>query len=316
MHQRVLITGSSGLVGSALAPALTTHGADVRLFDLAATGAAAGDVRDRARVIEAVDGCDGIVHLAAISRVIWGEQQPDLCWETNVGGLRNVLETAAASPRKPWVIFASSREVYGQPETLPVREDCPVRPVNIYGRSKVEGEALIEAARRDGLRACTIRLSNVFGSTHDHADRVVPAFARAATCGDTLRVDGADHTFDFTTIDDVIAGITTLAALVSETDKHAPPPIHFVSGVPTTLLELAQLAIRLAGSSSTIRHAPPRDFDVARFYGDFSRAKALLGWRPELSLEDGLARLIRAHRTAQAAPDVWEPLHDTLEATP
>ena len=295
MHQHILITGSSGLIGSALAPVLASRGAHVHRFDLAAADEAWGDVRDPIRVREAVEGCDGIIHLAAISRVIWGEQQPERCWETNVGGLRNVLMSAAASSRKPWVVFASSREVYGQPDQLPAREDCPVRPVNLYGRSKVEGEALVEAARRDGMRACTIRLSNVFGSVHDHADRVVPAFARAAAQGDPLRVDGAEHTFDFTHIDDVATGIATLASSLAG-GEEAPPPIHFVSGVPTTLLELATLAIRLAGSTSTVRHAPPRDFDVARFYGSPARARQLLGWAPGVSLERGLERLIRDFR--------------------
>ena len=293
MNQRILITGSSGLVGSALAPVLEQLGADVRLLDLVAVGDAQGDVRDLDRIHSVVDGCDGVIHLAAVSRVIWGEHQPDLCWATNVGGLRNVLQSAAASSQRPWVIFASSREIYGQPKELPVSEDFPARPVNIYGRSKVEGEELVAAARRDGVRACTIRLSNVFGSVHDHVDRVVPAFARAAALGDELRVDGADHTFDFTYIDDVVTGIASLARLLGD-GGAAPPPIHFVSGVPTTLLELANLAIRLAGSASNIRHAPPRDFDVARFYGSYERAQQLLDWAPTVPLEVGLARLIDA----------------------
>lgn len=300
MNQRILITGSSGLIGSALAPALTSRGARVRLFDLAAVGEARGDVRDPACVREAVEGCDGIVHLAAISRVVWGERQPELCRATNVDGLRNVLESASRSARKPWVIFASSREVYGQPDVLPVREDCPVRPVNVYGRSKAAGEALVDAARRDGVRACTVRLSNVFGAVDDHADRVVPAFARAAACGEALRVDGAQHTFDFTHTSDVASGLTTLAALLSD-GGQAPPPIQLVSGVPTTLLELAYLAIRLAGSTSTVRLAPPRDFDVERFCGSPARAQQLLGWATTISLEAGLAQLIDDFRGVTGA---------------
>ena len=295
MPQRILITGSKGLIGTELTDLLVHQGADVRSIDIAAEGDDQGDVRDPERVRSAIGGCHGIVHLAAVSRVILGEKHPELCWDTNVHGLKNVLHVAAASRRRPWVIFASSREVYGQPEALPAHEDCPVRPVNIYGRSKVEGEALVEAARRDGLRACTVRLSNVFGSIHDHADRVVPAFARAAACGDTLRIDGADHTFDFTYLDDVAAGIATLTALLADSGQ-TPPPIHFVSGVPTTLLELANLSIQLANSSSIVRHAPPRNFDVARFYGCADRAREILGWSPSVPLEVGLERLIDAFR--------------------
>lgn len=305
MSQRVLITGACGLIGAGLRGPLGSQSVELRLLDIAAHGEAEGDVRDRARVHEALAGCDGVIHLAAVSRVIWGERHPARCRATNVGGLRNVLEATASSPRKPWVIFASSREIYGQPCSLPATEDSPTRPMNVYGHSKAEGEALVEAARRDGVRACTVRLSNVFGSTHDHADRVVPAFARAAAQGAPLRVDGADNTFDFTHVTDVAAGLTALTALLAD-GGAPPPPIHFVSGTPTTLLELAELAVRLARSSSIIRHAPPRDFDVARFFGCGARARQLLGWSPEVPLEVGLQSLIDAFRAERGAPQGTE----------
>jgi len=201
--------------------------------------------------------------------------------------------------------FSSSREVYGQPELLPATEDAPLRPVNVYGRSKVEGELLVAEAQRAGLRACTIRLSNVFGSTSDHADRVVPAFARAAALGAELRVDGLGHTFDFTHIDDVTRGIVALIGLLAA-GGSPPAPIHFVSGRPTTLEELANLAVGLGQAGSSIRPAAPRNFDVARFFGDPSRAKALLGWRPLVRLEDGLARLVQGFRDAHRGAEPQE----------
>ncbi len=300
MNQRILVTGSSGLIGTAIAAALERRGATIERFDLCETGRQFGDVRDPARVRAAMDGCDGVIHLAAVSRVVTGEREPALCEATNVDGVRNVLQAAALSARRPWVVSASSREVYGQQERLPVAEDCLVRPMNVYGRSKVAGEELVSAARHDGVRACTVRFSNVFGTTADHVDRVVPAFARGAAMGEVLRVDGADHTFDFTHIQDVSRGLVTLTELLDGT-APAPPPIHFVSGHATTLGELATMAIRLAGTDATVRHAPPRNFDVERFVGDGSRAATLLGWRPEIPLEAGLSDLIHAFRDAQAA---------------
>jgi nucleoside-diphosphate-sugar epimerase len=295
MSRQILITGSSGLVGTSLATALAARGVDVRHFDVRAGGAAFGDVRNRDRVQKAILGCDGVIHLAAVSRVVWGERDPELCWSTNVDGLRNILQSAAVAPRRPWVVFASSREVYGQPDLLPANEDSLIRPVNVYGRSKVEGEGLVEAARRCGIRACTIRLSNVFGTASDHPDRVVPAFTCAAASGMELRIDGAENTFDFTHIDDVTRGLVAIAELL-EDGGAAPHPIHFVSGRPTTLGELAEMAIRIAATCATIRHAPARDFDVGRFFGDPRRAESLLGWRPQVTLEKGVSRLISAFR--------------------
>ncbi len=290
MSGHILITGSEGLVGSALRAFLEARGRDVAGLDLLATGSENGDIRDPGRVRNAVAGCRGVVHLAAVSRVQWGERAPDDCFTVNAGGLRNVLEAAGSEADKPWVLFASSREVYGQARRLPATEETPLRPVNAYGRSKVEGERLVREAGRCGLRAATLRLSNVYGSVRDHPDRVVPAFARAAVNGRTIRMDGAECTFDFTHIDDTVQGFATLIGRL-EADC-APPPIHLVTGVPTALRELAALAMELAGRTAPLMEALPRPFDAARFSGDPSRAKEMLGWEPRVALRDGLAQIV------------------------
>lgn len=291
MNLRILVTGSEGLVGTALRAALAARGAQVVGMDLAAIGDENGDVRDASRVRRAVSGCDGIVHLAAVSRVIWGERDPERCWTTNVGGLRHVVAAAQAEAQRPWLVFASSREVYGRPDVLPATEDTPLRPINVYGRSKVEGERIVQAARHGGLRAAIVRLSNVYGSARDHSDRVVPAFARAALRGSALHVEGAGHTFDFTHIDDTVRGLVALIDLLAS-DRAAPPPIHLLTGRATCLGELASLAVRLAGGGASIRHAPPRSFDVSHFHGSPARAQSVLGWASRVRLRDGLRRLI------------------------
>ena len=262
-------------------------------------------MRDAQRVRQAVAGRHGIVHLAAVSRVLWGERDPETCREVNLGGLRNVLAAAGSRKRRPWIVFASSREVYGQPGRLPVAEDAPLRPINLYGRTKAEGERLVMAARDDGLRTAVVRLSNVYGSTRDHADRVVPAFARNAVMGATLRVEGADHAFDFTYIDDAVRGIASLIRVLAG-GEAPPPPIHLLTGRSLTLGDLAALAVELAGTGAPIAQAPPRSFDVSRFCGDPSRARRLLGWTPRVVLSQGLAWLIRDFRTELGAPERQE----------
>lgn len=294
---RILVTGSAGLVGSGLIPALSSL-AEVRGFDHRAAGADYGEMLHPQEVEAAVDGVDGVVHLAAVSRVIWGEQDPDLCRQTNVGALRTILKAASASARRPWLIFASSREVYGQQDTFPVHEDAELRPCNVYGFTKVDGEALVAKAAAEGLRACTVRLSNVYGSTKDHPDRVIPAFARGAARGAALRVDGLAHTFDPTHIADVSRGLEALIRLLADGGRP-PPPIHFVGGQPVTLGEVAALAVRLAGAGS-FHEAPPRNYDVALFYGTRQRAKAILGWEPQVDLATGLHGLMQAYRDADA----------------
>lgn len=295
MKPRILITGSSGLVGNALKSALKARRFEVIGLDIQATGSDSGDVRDIDHVCKAVEHCDGVVHLAAVSRVLWGERDPELCLATNVGGLRNIIDAIHSQKKSPWLIFASSREVYGQPETLPVSEDAQLRPLNVYGHSKVTGEQLIDSARCMGLRASTVRLSNVYGNTDDHADRVIPAFARGAVIGQPLRVDGAENTFDFTHIDDTTRGLVALVEHMMG-GGDTLPPIHFLTGRPTSLQQLAEMAIDIADTGSEIRHAPARTYDVARFYGDPTRAHDLLGWSPQVTLHEGLIRLINDFR--------------------
>jgi UDP-glucose 4-epimerase len=297
MTKRILITGSCGLVGRAMSRALAREGYLVRGFDpVAPTTFDRGDVRDAHGIRAALEGIDGVLHLGAVSRVVWGQRDPEHCHATNVEGTRNVLAAAATASSRPWVVVASSREVYGQASSLPVTEDAPRQPMNVYARSKLAAEEIAQAAARDGVRVAVVRLSNVYGCALDHRDRVVPAFTRAAADGTTIRVEGADRLYDFTHIDDVARGLTSLVHLLDA--SMSPPPIHFVSGTGTTLGELAGLVSDIANTRCDITPAPPRDYDVARFVGDPARAEELLGWRAAVPLRDGLARLISSFREA------------------
>jgi len=290
---RIGITGSRGLIGAALRSVLVGRGVEVVGFDLRATAAERGDVRDSNAVERLARACDLLVHLAAVSRVVWGEKDPALCRATNVDGTRNVLLAALRCSPAPPVIVASSREVYGQASRFPVAEDAPMRPINVYGHTKAAAEMAVEDARRDGLRVLTLRFSNVYGSVDDHPDRVAVAFARAAACGGSLRVDGAGHTFDFCHLDDCVAGIVRAIDLLCS-DAPPPGPIQLVTGRPTTLGELASLAVDAGGGRASIRPGPERDYDVAHFVGSPNRARRVLGWQAHVAVEQGLARLVKA----------------------
>ena len=291
--KKILITGSSGLVGTALVQAFRASGFVVVGLDLRGLGEEYGDVLDEQRVRAAMHGVDLVIHCAAISRVITGEQERWLCFNTNVKGTFNVFEVARVL-HVP-VLYLSSREVYGNPSRLPVTEDFPIQPINTYGMTKQIGENLVKSLLMEGCRVAIVRLSNVYGSVYDYEDRVVPAFVRAAILGRPLRVDGPEHTFDFTHVDDVVTGIMAIAELLMS-DAPVPPTIHLLTGRPTTLQQLAELAIHTTRSNSPIIHAEPRNYDVAKFYGDPALAKAVLGWRAQISIEEGVKRLINDFR--------------------
>lgn len=284
----ILITGSSGLIGSALGKELSKRGYSVKGLDIRGKGEGNGDIRNFKTIQNAVKGCSGVIHLAAVSRVIDGERNPELCWDVNVNGITNVINSILQQEVKPWLIFSSSREVYGNVLELPVKELQHTNPINIYGESKVQSEVLVEkAVKNEGLQASILRFSNVFGGLNDYNDRVIPAFVRAALQGDRLRVDGDDNTFDFTYLKDVLDGISLTVDFLNDS-KESLPPLHFVTGRPTTLRQLAEMVIEITSSSSKILKAPPRDYDVAKFYGCVDKAIEVLGWQHKTSIEKGL----------------------------
>ena len=294
MKQKVLVTGSEGLIGSSLCVVLEASGYVVRRFDIRGEGEAFGDICDRGVLMSAMDDCSGVIHLAAVSRVVWGEKDPQKCTETNVSGTANVISCAHACAhacaQAPWLVFGSSREVYGQSDQLPVTERSKLQPMNHYARTKVAAEQLVSKAKQAGLVSSILRFSTVYGSVHDHHDRLVPAFCRAAIAGSNLRIDGKNNSLDITHVDDVCAAIVKVVEVLAS--GRALPPMHFTSGSPTRLLSLAKLIIGLSLSESDVDFEPPRSFDVANFLGDSNLARREVGWEAKTPLKVGLEKLI------------------------
>ncbi|NGX51527.1 MAG: hypothetical protein K1060chlam2_01396, partial [Chlamydiae bacterium] len=195
----------------------------------------------------------------------------------------------------PWVLYASSREVYGQQKQLPVKETAPLLPVNIYGESKIAAEQAVQAAAKKKLKSSIVRFSNVFGSVHDHHDRVIPAFCAAAANGSDIRVDGKENLFDFTYIDDVIQGILSLLYVLIRA-REALPPIHLTTGQAVSLGQVASIAQNVSFHKIQVKEALSRTYDVARFSGDPSRAKKLLNWQACVDVHEGMNRLINQFR--------------------
>jgi nucleoside-diphosphate-sugar epimerase len=289
----ILVTGHLGLVGRYLLPLLHLKGYEVKGFDLAD---GSGDIVSESLLEKAMLDCHGIVHLAAVSRVVWGQKDPDKCWEINALSSERILKLAARSGLKPWVLVTSSREVYGESSQLPVTEDMPLLPVNIYGRSKLHMETATLNARSSGINTAIARLANVYGCTEDHSDRVLPAFCKNAVKGDALRVDGFEHLFDFTHIDDTVVGLSKIIELLICGERNLPV-VHLLPGIGTTLQQAAQWAIDSANSQSVIVEAASRSYDVAKFIGNPSRAKSLLNWEAKISPRQGISMLVNDFKT-------------------
>lgn len=264
-----------------------------------------GDIRDYATVRKAVHGKDAVIHLAAVSRVAWGQQDPFNCWLTNQIGTVNVLEACRKSNSRPFVLEASSREVYGEPLYLPVDEAHPKRPKSIYGLTKLSAERACESYSApvglDGaVRHVIMRFSNVYGSERDLPERVIPKFISKALRGDEIMLYGGDQILDFTFIEDTVSGIMkTYNACVNGGESVFGEDFHFVTGRGLSVAELARMIIDIVGSRSRIVQGDANSFDVRKFVGDPKKARMILGYQPKIRLEDGLKRL-----TERIAPTI------------
>jgi len=301
---KILVTGSNGLVGRELVRRLRDDGHHVEGFDLfPPANEPARDIRDVEALRGAIAGCDGVYHLAAVSRVGWGEADPDACAQVNVDATALLVAEMAAAGA-PWLVFASSREVYGDPDVALVQESAPIAPVNAYGRSKADAEKVVDAARAHGLRASIVRLSNVYGTVNDHPDRAVPALLWRALHGLQIELTGAATYFDFVHVDDSVEGLVRAGDRLAK-GSAAVPTVHLATGVATSLETLAKAVIKLCGSPSAVRLVPARTFDVSGFCGDPTQAGHVLDWRAKVTLDEGLARLrvaMIAHGSALTVP--------------
>jgi UDP-glucose 4-epimerase len=306
--ERVLITGGAGLIGSHIADAVVAVGAsEVVVLDdfsrgrrenLAAASASGrvriveGDVRDRTDVARAMDGVGVVFHQAAI-RITQCAENPRLANEVLVDGTFNVLEAAVAA-RARKVVAASTASVYGLAEMFPTDErHHPYANRTLYGAAKLFNEGLLRSFNdMYGLAYVALRYFNVYGPRMDVFGAYTEVLIRWMEAIDagrppTIFGDGSD-TMDFVHVHDV-ARANLLAASSTATDAV----FNVGSGVETSLNTLADTLLAVMGSPLRPQHAPPRKVNaVSRRLASIDAAQARLGYRPEISLEDGLRSLV------------------------
>jgi UDP-glucose 4-epimerase len=291
-HSSILITGSSGTVGTALANSLLGRGYDVtgvdskrnRWIERVDERTRTLDLADQGSMDELPRSTDLIVHLAANARVHKLVQNPELA-KQNFDITFNVLEYAREVGAD--VIFSSSREVYGNNgkiihnETDTYVDECE----SPYTASKIGGEALVKSySNCYDLETSIVRLSNVYGR-YDASNRVVPLFIAQAHRGEGLVVYGDDKLLDFTHIDDCVTG---LVKLIEQFSKCSDTTFNIASGRGTSLLEVAEIVVEELDADVPINVEPNRTGEVSRFVADISKSQNLLGYSPEYSIADGL----------------------------
>lgn len=298
-HQRtVLVTGGAGFIGSNLVDALIGSGLRVRVIDNFSTGNRAqlnpdaelveADIRDFDSIRPAFAGVDCVFHVAALPRVPLSIEKPVETHMVNVVGTLNVL-MAARSQGVRRVVYSGSSSAYGDQRQLPLREDMCPNPLNPYALQKLTAEQYARMFHKFyGLETLTLRYFNVFGprmATEGAYVTVISVFLRARREGKELTIQGdGEQTRDFTHVSDVVrANILAMDCAVA--DGRA---INIGQGHNVSVNRIADM---IGGPKV---YLPPRPGDARHTLADFSEAQRILGWRPEVTTEDGLQWLIEA----------------------
>ena len=283
-NHSVLVTGSEGLIGKELSKKLEEKKINVVGYDIKN----GQDILDQESLEKIICDIDGVIHLAAISRVVAGYKDPYAAVVTNVIGTTNILDLIRRKNPSCWMIFGSSREVYGESQRV-IKESDPQKPVNVYGASKSAGEYLTLCYGNNyNLRTFVVRFSNVFGGLNDHPDRVIPRFFNQALANEDITVYGGNQIFDFVHLSDAVEGLIKLIQKIINNDKLEYRTLHFITGKSLSLIELSNKIIKLTNSKSCVKYLPRRDFDVDTFVGDPSVTMNVLGWQPKISIDEGL----------------------------
>jgi UDP-glucose 4-epimerase len=316
---RVLVTGGAGAIGSNLTDELVLAGAaDIVVLDNLVRGrreslqwaeangnveVIEGDIRDRELVRELMEGVDVLFHQAAI-RITQCAEEPRLALEVLVDGTYNVFE-AAIDARVRKVVAASSASVYGLAEQFPTTEKHhPYANDTLYGAAKAFNEGLLRSFHSmSGLDYVALRYFNVYGprmDVHGLYTEVLVRWMERITAGTPPLILGdGSQTMDFVYIGDV-ARANLLAAGADVTDAV----FNVASGTETSLLELAEMLLRVMDSDLGVEHGPERSVNkVSRRLADTGLARDGIGFEAEVDLEEGLAQLVawwRAERDGAA----------------
>ncbi|MHB8375763.1 MAG: SDR family NAD(P)-dependent oxidoreductase [Dehalococcoidia bacterium] len=304
----VVVTGAGGFIGSHVVERLIAEGAHVRamlrytsrgghgwlesLTDdaLARTEIILGDVRDFDAVREVMRGAAAIFHLAALIGIPYSYEHPQEVIDTNIIGTTNVLIAAKELGGIERVVLTSTSEVYGSAVRVPMDEQHPLQAQSPYSATKIAADALgVSFHRSFGLPVTIVRPFNAYGPRQS-ARAVIPTIISQALAATTLRLGALDTTRDFTFVADTARGFVAVAAA----DAAIGEVVNLGSGTEVSIREIVAKVGRIVGRELPVegdeQRLRPAKSEVSRLHSDSSRALSLAGWRPEVPLDEGLAR--------------------------
>ena len=294
-----IVTGGAGFIGSHLTKYLIKKGHNVSVIDSLRRGNLDNlkeikdkidfqeiDILDYDKMKNVAKNVDGIFHQAALGSVPQSFKEPEEYHRVNAIGTENVLKLAKEFGFK--VVYASSSSVYGNQEKFPVKEDAEKKPLNPYGKSKLESEQFAKKYADMGVKVIGLRYFNVFGiGQNPNYAGVIPNFIeRLVQHKPPIIFGNGNQLRNYTFVDDVVE-----ANMLAFENKTEHAFINIATGVMTSVKELAELMIRLSGLSLEPIYEKAREGDIEKSQADTSLAKDLIKWVPKITLKEGLEKI-------------------------
>lgn len=313
--KRILITGGLGFIGSNLARQLADGGADVLLVDSlipeyggnlfnidgleGRVRVNISDVRDEHSLKYLVQGQDFIFNLAGQTSHLDSMEHPRADLDINCAAQLAILEACRRHSPQVKVVYASTRQIYGKPDYLPVDERHALNPVDVNGINKMAGEFYHRVFNNVyGLRTCVLRLTNTIGPrmrVRDARQTFVGIWMRRLIEGQPIEVWGGAQLRDFTYVDDAVE-----ALLLSAARDDANGEVFNLGGDGVvSLKDLAALLVEINGGGEYVVREFPADrqrIDIGDYYSDFGKIRAALGWEPRTPLREALQRTLDFYR--------------------
>lgn len=314
-EKRVLITGGLGFIGSNLARRLVGLGAEIvlldslipeyggNLFNIAGIEEQVriniSDVRDEHAMRYLVRDQDYLFNLAGQTSHMDSMEDPYADLEINCRSQISILEACRKHNPSIKIVFASTRQIYGKPQSLPVNEDHLLRPVDVNGINKMAGEAYhILYNNVFGITSCALRLTNTYGPrmrVKDARQTFLGVWMRALVENRPFEVWEGRQLRDFTYVEDAVDALLLAAACPQANGKT----FNLGGDSVVSLKELADLLIEANGGGHYVVCSYPSDrkrIDIGDYYGDYSRIRGAVGWSPRVGLRDGLAKTLAYYR--------------------
>ena len=300
---RYLVTGGAGFIGSHLVERLLATGHQVRVLDNLSTGRmenlpteaqlVVADVRSRAAIADALDGIDGVFHLAAVSSIVRCNEAWHDCHEINLGATVTLLDACRCRHRAPPIVYASSAAVYGEQEVTPLHERLAPAPLGPYGADKAACELQARAAANVyGMRTFGLQFFNVFGPRQAPDDAyagVITIFFNRIRAGLPAAIYGdGRQSRDFVHVADVVECLMRAMAHLEPRRGACAEVTNVATGRATTILELAGSVSATCGKPLCTEHLQERPGEIRHSLGSVERLEQILRYRPKQTLNDGL----------------------------